>query len=115
MQKDEFLQLLQDPDVCREIFEVVRRGGKPIAQAETQPPELKAELNRIPFFSTGAAKGRSDLSAIKDGRVFFLEVKTKTGKASPEQLSFIDTMHERYGCTAGIVHSVEEAVELVGE
>lgn len=78
-------------------------------------PELKAELNRIPFFSTGAAKGRSDLSAIKDGRVFFLEVKTKTGKASPEQLSFIDTMRERYGCTAGIVHSVEEAVELVGE
>ena len=77
--------------------------------------ELKAELNRIPFFSTGAAKGRSDLSAIKDGRVFFLEVKTKTGKASPEQLSFIDTMHDRYGCTAGIVHSVEEAVELVGE
>ncbi len=43
MQKDDFLQLLQDPDVCREIFEVVRRGGKPIAQAETQPPEPKAE------------------------------------------------------------------------
>ncbi len=67
------------------------------------------------WFDTGLPKGFSDLFAVKDGRVFFLEVKTKTGKASPEQLSFIDTMHERYGCTAGIVHSVEEAVELVGE
>lgn len=78
-------------------------------------PELKAELNRIPFFSTGAAKGRSDLSAIKDGRIYFLEVKTATGKPSAEQLNFITVMRNRYGCIAGIVRSVEEAVELVGE
>lgn len=79
------------------------------------PAKLKAELNRIPFFSTGAAKGRSDLSAIKDGRIYFLEVKTATGKPSAEQLNFITVMRNRYGCIAGIVRSVEEAVELVGE
>lgn len=78
-------------------------------------PELKAELNRIPFFSTGAAKGRSDLSAIKDGRIYFLEVKTATGKPSAEQLNFITVMRNRYGCIAGIVRSVEEAVKLVGK
>lgn len=78
-------------------------------------PELKAELNRIPFFSTGAAKGRSDLSAIKDGRIYFLEVKTATGKPSAEQLNFIAVMRNRYGCIAGIVRSVEEAVELVNK
>ena len=39
MQKDAFLQLLQDPDVCREIFEIVRRGGKPAGKAEQKPPK----------------------------------------------------------------------------
>lgn len=65
------------------------------------------------WFDTGVPKGFSDLLACKNGRAYFLEVKTLTGKASPEQLKFIATMRDRYGCVAGIVRSVEEAVELV--
>lgn len=65
------------------------------------------------WFDTGVPKGFSDLIAVKGGRIFFLEVKTETGKASPEQLNFIATMRDRYGCIAGIVRSVEEAVDLV--
>lgn len=34
MTKDEFLQFLRDPDVCKEIFEIVKKGGKP-----TQPQQ----------------------------------------------------------------------------
>lgn len=45
MQKKEFLILLRDPEICREIFEVVRRGGKPSAMAG--PPLLRdAEVCR---------------------------------------------------------------------
>lgn len=78
------------------------------------PPNLKSRLEKIPYFNTGAINGRSDLSAIKDGRIAFLEVKTETGRLSKEQLNFIETMKTWYGCTAGIVRSVEEAVKLVG-
>ena len=33
MQKEELLRLLQDPDVCREIFLIMKNGGKPNVQA----------------------------------------------------------------------------------
>lgn len=76
------------------------------------PSDLRAQLDKIPYFTTGAAKGRSDLSAIKDGRITFIEVKTEIGIASDEQENFIEQMKSRYGCRAGIARSVEEAVEL---
>lgn len=66
------------------------------------------------WFDVGVPKGFSDLIAVKDGRVFFLEVKTKDGKASPEQVNFITVMRDRYGCAAGIVRSVDDAIRLVG-
>ena len=73
----------------------------------------KVKLADGRWFDTGVPKGFSDLFAVKDGKVYFLEVKNETGRPSKEQLNFIDTMQKRYGCTAGIVRSVEEAVKLV--
>lgn len=32
MTKDELLQLLRDPDICKEIFEIVKKGGKPAVE-----------------------------------------------------------------------------------
>ena len=78
-------------------------------------PVLRAELDKVPYFSTGAVKGRSDLSAIKDGRISFVEVKNEVGRPSEEQLNFIKQMQTRYGCRAGIARSVEQALEIVGE
>lgn len=65
------------------------------------------------WFDTGVPKGFSDLIACKGGRIYFLEVKTETGRASQEQLNFLAVMRDRYGCVTGIVRSVEEAVKLV--
>ena len=76
-------------------------------------PALKAELDKVPYFNTGAAKGRSDLSAIKDGRISFIEVKNEIGRPSAEQLNFIKQMQTRYGCRAGIARSVEDALRIV--
>ena len=67
------------------------------------------------WFDTGLPKGFSDLMAVKNGKVYFVEVKTETGKASPEQLNFIEQMKKRYGCQAGIARSVEDAVRIVTE
>ena len=33
MNKAELLQLLRDPDICKEIFEIVKKGGKPVVEA----------------------------------------------------------------------------------
>lgn len=74
---------------------------------------LGDELANLRFFNTGAVKGRSDLSAIKDGKISFIEVKTETGKPSKEQLNFIKQMQDKYGCNAGIARSVEDAIEIV--
>lgn len=65
------------------------------------------------WFGTGLPKGFSDLFAIKNGKIYFLEVKAETGKPTAEQLNFLAVMRDRYGCVTGIVRSVEEAVKLV--
>lgn len=76
-------------------------------------PALRAELDKVPYFSTGAVKGRSDLSAIKDGRISFIEVKNEIGRPSAEQIKFIEVMRSRYGCRAGIARSVSDALAIV--
>ena len=35
MTKEEFRQFLRDPDICKEIFEIVKKGGKPTVPAQT--------------------------------------------------------------------------------
>ena len=67
------------------------------------------------WFDTGLPKGFSDLFAVKDGRIVFLEVKTPTGKVRPEQVNFIQQIRKRYKCKAGIVRSVNDALKLVEE
>ncbi len=88
--------------VPKELFEVIKR----------KCPDLP--LHKISYFKTGAVKGRSDLSAIKDGRIYYLEVKTPTGTVKPDQKKFLAVMRDRYGCAAGVVRSVDDALELVG-
>ena len=65
------------------------------------------------WFDSGVPKGFSDLIAVRDGRIYFLEVKTETGRPSEEQVRFLATMRNRYGCVAEIVRSVEDAVRTV--
>ena len=63
---------------------------------------------------TGLPSGFSDLFGHRagDARAFYLEVKTPTGRASPQQLAFIAAMQKR-GALAGVVRSVEEAREIL--
>lgn len=67
------------------------------------------------YFNTGVPKGFSDLFGFRksDGKAVFIEVKTKTGRASKEQLNFINIMKQN-GAIAGICRSTDEALELIG-
>jgi Holliday junction resolvase len=60
---------------------------------------------------SGLPVGTSDLMAVKDGRVFFVEVKVRPNKPTAAQVNFINKMRER-GAVAGVVYSVDEAVAL---
>lgn len=65
------------------------------------------------WFETGVPKGFSDLFAVKDGKISFIEVKNEIGRPSAEQIKFIEVMRNRYGCRAGIARSVEDALKIV--
>lgn len=72
----------------------------------------KVKLEDGRWFNTGLPRGFSDLFAIKDGKVYFIEVKKPNGVVGEDQINFIKQMQNK-GCTAGIVYSVEEAISLV--
>lgn len=62
----------------------------------------------------GMPEGYSDLTFFgNDGKAAFIETKTATGKATPEQLNFINNMVQR-GYSAGIARSTEEALKIIG-
>ncbi len=61
----------------------------------------------------GVPEGVSDLVGwSKGGRFLALEVKTRTGRATPAQLAFIEAV-KGSGGIAGVVRSVDEALALV--
>ena len=73
--------------------------------------KVKMEDGR--WFDTGLPKGFSDLFAVRNGQVYFIECKDATGRVRPDQKKFLQTMRERYGCPAGIARSVEDALRIV--
>lgn len=63
----------------------------------------------------GLCVGSSDLIGItKDGLFLAIEVKTKTGKATKEQLNFIKQVQQKGGI-AGIARSPEDALRILNE
>ena len=61
----------------------------------------------------GLAVGSPDIVGISsDGRFLGVEVKTKTGRATKEQLRFIEAVNKAGGI-AGIARSVEDALDLI--
>lgn len=70
-------------------------------------------LTNARIMKFGLCVGSSDIIGIApDGRFLAIEVKTKTGRASKEQLRFIEAV-KNAGGIAGIARSVEEALDLL--
>lgn len=59
------------------------------------------------------SRGLSDiLGQLNDGRLFIIEVKSRLGRATPEQNEFIDIVLKAGG-VAGVCRSVDEALKLL--
>ena len=66
------------------------------------------------WFETGLPKGFSDLFAVKNGKIYFLEVKVKPNKPTAEQQRFLKAMNDVYGAKGDVVYSVKQAKEVCG-
>lgn len=68
------------------------------------------------MINSGLPKGFSDLFGFrkKDGKLFFLEIKTKTGKLRKEQKHFLEEM-KKYNVIAGVARSIEDAERIINE
>lgn len=66
------------------------------------------------FFDTGLPSGFSDLMGYKpeNGRIFFIEVKTKTGRRRKDQVEFANQLRDKH-VIYGVARSADEAVAIV--
>jgi hypothetical protein len=70
-------------------------------------------LGNAQMIPCGLAVGSSDLIGLTStGQFFAIEVKTKTGRASKEQLAFIEAVRANGGL-AGIARTEQEALDII--
>jgi len=60
----------------------------------------------------GLAPGSADLIGCLSGRFVALEIKTPTGRLTPEQKTWL-ALVERHGGLTAVVHSADEALAVV--
>ena len=74
----------------------------------------KVRLEDGRWFDTGLPPGHPDLYGfrISDGKVFYIEVKTATGRPRPDQITF-HKMLMKYRIIHGIARSANDAVKIV--
>lgn len=75
----------------------------------------KVRMSDGRYFDTGLPKGFSDLFAVKNGKIYFLEVKVKPNTPTVEQKHFLKTMKEKYGCSGGVVYSIKDAEAICND
>lgn len=88
---------------CKEFF------GFGVANGGVYDPKIKAFRAQR---GVGRRKGISDLIGCWNGQLFCIEIKTKTGRLSPDQKRFMEDV-TRAGGLYAMVRSVEEIVDWV--
>ena len=101
---------MKESDLMRQIMVALSEGGHFAYRCNVG--RFKMADGR--WFDTGLPPGFSDIAGHRagDARAFYLEVKTPTGRASPQQVAFIAAMRAR-GAIAAVVRSVEDAREIL--
>lgn len=65
------------------------------------------------YFKTGLPKGFPDLFAVKDNKIYFIEVKLPKGRVSEDQKHFIHIMKNNYNTDVNICRSVDDVLRLI--
>jgi len=61
----------------------------------------------------GFVSGAPDLIVLKDGKVFFLEIKTQTGRVRASQKLFAERVRQ-HGFDYFVIRSLDDALKAVG-
>ena len=74
------------------------------------------EMKRGGYFRAGPPSGFPDLTGFKDsnGKIFFIEVKKRTGRAREDQIQF-HYMLTNHNIIHGIARSPEDALKIIDE
>lgn len=103
------MEIKSEATVMKEIMLAVSQAGNKI---------FRSNVGRVQtidgrWFDTGLPKGHADLYGFRpDGQVFYIEVKSETGRVRPDQINFLETMRKN-GALAGIARSVEDAMKII--
>lgn len=99
-------------EIQKQIQVAVSRNGCTIFR--TNVGKVKTADGR--WFDTGLPKGFPDLMGFRwsDGRIFFIEVKSATGRPRPEQITFHNFL-QSHSVIHGIARSPEDALKIVKE
>lgn len=104
--------ILSEHEIQKRIQVAVSRNGCTIFR--TNVGKVKTADGR--WFDTGLPKGFPDLMGFRwsDGRIFFIEVKSATGRPRPEQLTFHRFL-QSHSVIHGIARSPEDALKIINE
>ncbi|MCM1597562.1 putative transcriptional regulator [Latilactobacillus phage TMW 1.1397 P1] len=74
----------------------------------------KVMMNNGRWFDTGLPKGHPDLYGFRhsDGKCFYVEVKTKTGRLRDDQKRFAEYVRQ-FPVLYGVARSAEDAVNII--
>jgi VRR-NUC domain len=81
---------------------------------EVTSGDRRAKVRQAILVGMGVHAGFTDLIVLSDGRVLFLEVKSKTGRLSPAQETFRDAVRAQ-GFAWALVRSVEDALAALAD
>ena len=74
----------------------------------------KVMMNNGRWFDTGLPKGHPDLYGFRhsDGKCFYVEVKTKTGRLRDDQKRFAEYVRQ-FPVLYGVARSAEDAINII--
>ena len=84
------------------------------AANEVTSGDRQAKLRQAVLVGMGVYPGFADLIVLSGGRVLFLEVKSRTGRLSPPQVAFRDSVQAQ-GFAWALVRSVEDALGALAD
>lgn len=96
-----------------DIQNLIRMALSPHAKVfRTNVGKVKTQDGK--WFDTGLPKGHPDLYGFRksDGKLFYIEVKTPTGRLSGDQIKFRE-MVSQYDVIYGVARSVDDALEII--
>lgn len=98
-----------EANIQNDILVALSKAGATVWRNNTGA--LKDATGRLVRY--GLCKGSSDIIGIcPDGRFLAVEVKKSTGRATEDQLRFIDVVRAKGG-RAGVARSVEDALRIL--